>query len=70
MKYKKIGDVLILDKNHDYDDFESLSKKHKVKTIMKIDHIQGTKRSQFIKFFMVIKQKQSTKKTGVCLSWI
>lgn len=44
MKYKKIGDVLILDNNDSNDDFESLSKKHNVKTIMKINHIQGTKR--------------------------
>ncbi len=47
MKWKKIGDILILDnkvsinsENH----LEELSKKHNVKTIMKIDHIQGTKR--------------------------
>ncbi len=44
MKYKKIGDILILDKNYPDEDFEALSKRHKVKTIMKIDHIQGTKR--------------------------
>ena len=44
MKYKKIGDVLILDSNYQNDDFEELSRKHRVKTIMKIDHIQGTKR--------------------------
>lgn len=44
MKYKKIGDILILDKNDSNDDFEALSKKHNVKTIMKINHIQGTKR--------------------------
>lgn len=44
MKYKKIGDILILDNNYHDDDFESLSEKHNVKTIMKIDHIQGTRR--------------------------
>ena len=44
MKYKKIGDILILDNAYQNDDFESLSKKHNVKTIMKINHIQGTKR--------------------------
>ena len=44
MKYKKIGDILILDSNYQNDDFEDLSRKHRVKTIMKIDHIQGTKR--------------------------
>lgn len=49
MKYKKIGDILILDKNYSNDDFESLSEKHHVKTIMKIDHIQGTKREPIYK---------------------
>ena len=44
MKYKKIGDVLILDSSYPGDDFEELSRKHNVKTIMKIDHIQGTRR--------------------------
>ena len=44
MKYKKIGDVLILDNDDLDDDYAALSKKHNVKTIMRIDHIQGTKR--------------------------
>ena len=44
MKYKKIGDILILDNNYSNNDYEELSKRHNVKTIMKIDHIQGTKR--------------------------
>ena len=44
MKYKKIGDILILDKSYSGSDFEELSAKHNVKTIMKINHIQGTKR--------------------------
>ena len=44
MKYKKIGDILILDSNYSGSDFEQLALKHNVKTIMKIDHIQGTRR--------------------------
>ncbi|MEE0938854.1 class I SAM-dependent methyltransferase family protein [Methanobrevibacter sp.] len=47
MKWKRIGDILILDSKFQYgsyQDLENLSKKHNVKTIMKIDHIQGTKR--------------------------
>ena len=47
LKWKLIGDILILDNNFHYEsdeDLENLSKKHKAKTIMKIDHIQGTKR--------------------------
>ncbi|MEE1157715.1 MAG: class I SAM-dependent methyltransferase family protein [Methanobrevibacter sp.] len=42
MKYKKIGDILILNDNPEY--LDNLAKKHGVKTIMLIDHIQGTKR--------------------------
>ena len=49
MKFKKIGDILLLDDNYSKEDFESLSKKHNVKTIMKIDHIQGTKREPVYK---------------------
>ena len=49
MKYKKIGDILILDNNYSGNDFEELSKKHNVKTIMKINHIQGTKREPVYK---------------------
>ena len=47
MKYKKIGDILIL--NDDYDNLDELVSKHNVKTIMKIDHIQGTKREPVYK---------------------
>ena len=63
MKYKKIGDVLILDRNYPDGDFEELSKRHHVKTIMKIDHIQGTKREP------VYRVLWSIRKTGVSLSW-
>lgn len=47
MKWKKIGDILILDSKFQIksdDDLEELSKRDNVKTIMKITHIQGTKR--------------------------
>lgn len=47
MKWKRIGDILILDSKFDYEsqeELELLSKRHNVKTIMKIDHIKGTKR--------------------------
>ena len=49
MKYKKIGNILILDNNYQNNDFDYLAKKHNVKTIMKIDHIQGTKREPVYK---------------------
>ena len=42
MKYKKIGDILIIDEK--YDNLEKIAEKHNVKTIMRITNIQGSKR--------------------------
>ena len=42
MKYKKIGDILIIDK--DYENLAEIASRHNVKTIMKITHIQGSRR--------------------------
>ena len=66
MKYKKIGDVLILDNNYSNDDFEVLSKKHNVKTVMKIDHIQGTKREPVYKILYGSETETINKENG-CL---
>jgi len=44
MKYKKIGDILILDNKASENNLDHLAAKHNVKTIMKINHIQGTRR--------------------------
>lgn len=44
MKWKKIGDILVLDKNYEAMNFKELARKHNVKTIIKIKKIQGTKR--------------------------
>lgn len=44
MKFKKIGDILILDKVESPSDFEAIARKHNVKTIVRINHIYGTKR--------------------------
>ena len=66
MKYKKIGDILILDNNYQDDDFEGLSQKHKVKTIMKIDHIQGTKREPVYKILWGSETETINKENG-CL---
>lgn len=66
MKYKKIGDILILDTNYQDDDFEALSEKHKVKTIMKIDHIQGTKREPVYKILWGSQTETINKENG-CL---
>ena len=66
MKYKKIGDILIIDKNYSSDDFESLSEKHNVKTVMKIDHIQGTKREPVYKV-LYGDETETTHKENGCL---
>lgn len=52
MKWKKIGDILILDNKFTVQSdtqLKELSDKHNVKTIMKVDHIYGTKREPVIK---------------------
>ncbi len=66
MKFKKIGDILLLDNNYSKEDFESLSKKHNVKTIMKIDHIQGTKREPVYKILYGSETETIHKENG-CL---
>ncbi len=66
MKYKKIGDILILDKKYSERDFEELSLKHNVKTIMEIDHIQGTKREPVYKILYGDETETINKENG-CL---
>ncbi|WP_458402788.1 class I SAM-dependent methyltransferase [Methanobrevibacter sp.] len=66
MKYKKIGDVLILDNSFADGDFEGLSKRHNVKTIMKIDHIQGTRREPVYKILYGSETETVNKENG-CL---
>lgn len=66
MKYKKIGDILILDKNYQNSDFENLARKHKVKTVMEIDHIQGTKREPVYKV-LYGSDTQTVNKENGCL---
>ena len=66
MKYKKIGDILVLDNNYSNDDFEELSKKHNVKTIMKINHIQGTKREPVYKI-LYGEETETINKENECL---
>jgi tRNA wybutosine-synthesizing protein 2 len=66
MKYKKIGDILILDSNYQNDDFEELSRRHNVKTVMKIDHIQGTKREPVYKVLYGSETETINKENG-CL---
>ncbi|MBE6496801.1 MAG: class I SAM-dependent methyltransferase family protein [Methanobrevibacter sp.] len=66
MKYKKIGDILIIDKKYSGSDFEELSLKHNVKTIMEIDHIQGTKREPVYKVLYGDETETINKENG-CL---
>jgi len=66
MKYKKIGDILILDSSYTGNDFGELSLKHNVKTIMKIDHIQGTKREPVYKILYGGETETVNKENG-CL---
>ena len=52
MKWKKISNILILDNKFTVQSdkqLKELSDKHKVKTVMKVDHIHGTKREPVIK---------------------
>lgn len=52
MKWKKIGNILILDNKFTVQSdkqLKELSDKHKVNTVMKVDHIHGTKREPVIK---------------------
>lgn len=66
MKYKKIGDILILDKNYSENNLKELSEIHNVKTIMKIDHIQGTKREPVYKI-LYGSQTETVHKENGCL---
>lgn len=66
MKYKKIGDILILNDNCPHEDYENLSEKHNVKTIMKIDHIQGTRREPVYKVLFGSETETINKENG-CL---
>ena len=69
MKWKKIGDILILDNKFDVKSeaqLKELSDKHKVKTIMKVDHIYGTKREPVIKLLYGDDTKTINKENG-CL---
>ncbi|MGN0176833.1 MAG: class I SAM-dependent methyltransferase [Methanobrevibacter sp.] len=66
MKYKKIGDILILDNKYSGNNFEELSNNHNVKTIMKIDHIQGTKREPIYKILFGNETETIHKENG-CL---
>lgn len=66
MKYKKIGDILIIDNNYPDNDFEGLAGRHNVKTVMMIDHIQGTKREPVYKILYGSETETINKENG-CL---
>ena len=66
MKYKKIGDILIIDNNYPDNDFEGLAGRYNVKTVMMIDHIQGTKREPVYKILYGSETETINKENG-CL---
>ena len=69
LKWKRIGDILILDNKFDYgskEELELLAEKHNVKTIMKIDHIQGTKREPVYEILFGSETETINKENG-CL---
>ena len=64
MKYKKIGDILILNDNPG--NLDELARKHNVKTIMQVDHIQGTKREPVYKI-LYGSETETINKENKCL---
>ena len=69
MKWKKIGNILILDNKfivQSDKQLKELSDKHKVKTVMKVDHIHGTKREPVIKLLYGEDTEKINKENG-CL---
>ena len=66
MKWKKIGDILVLDKYDPNDDFKEIAKKHNVKTIIKINKIEGDKREPQIKI-LYGKETETINKENNCL---
>ena len=64
MKYKKIGDILILNDNPG--NLDQLARKHNVKTIMQVDHIQGTKREPVYKI-LYGNETETINKENKCL---
>ena len=69
MKWKKIGNILILDNKFTVQSdkqLKELSDKHKVKTVMKVDHIHGTKREPVIKL-LYGEDTETINKENVCL---
>ncbi|MBQ2830998.1 class I SAM-dependent methyltransferase family protein [Methanobrevibacter sp.] len=66
MKYKKIGDILIINNEYLEEDCEYLARKHNVKTIMRIDHIQGIRREPVYKILFGHETETINKENG-CL---
>lgn len=66
MKWKKIGDILVLDKYDSSADFEQIAKRHNVKTIIKIDRIEGKKREPQIEI-LYGSETETINKENKCL---
>lgn len=66
MKWKKIGDILVLDKGFGDADFEDLAKRHRVKSIVKISGIHGQKREPEIEM-LYGSETETVNKENKCL---
>ncbi len=68
MKWKKIGNILILDKNnnYNYNNLKQIAQKHHVKTIIKINKIHGNKRQPQIQI-LYGEDTQTIHKENKCL---
>ena len=69
MKWKKIGDILIVDSKFsedNIDSLESIAAKHQVKSIIKIDRIEGQKREPTVSLLYGTETETVHKENG-CL---
>lgn len=66
MKWKKIGNILVLDKADNSTNFDELANKHNVKTIIKINQIHGTKREPQIEI-LYGNETETINKENKCL---
>lgn len=66
MKWKKIGDILVLNKNDASNDFQEMAKKQGVKTIVKINRIEGDKREPEVEI-LYGNQTETIHKENNCL---
>lgn len=67
MKWKKIGDILVVDdkfSNKSLEELKSIANKEKVESIIEIDNIYGVKREPHYKFLLGSKSETVNKENG------